>query len=239
MSDDATGWLTPLQPFSALPLPWQPPFPGPFAFPFAWPGQPAAAKPAASMPAVMRASAEGRLFIIRHEGQKGVSNHLHHPSAGSGVTIGPGYDMKDRTRDDIAADLEAVDVPSAAAAAASAGAGLTGAPADAFCKANKHLLDLSDAQQSNLLGFIIGRYEKRVQRAVQVPLAQSQFDALVSFAYNPGGGWKAATHLINLHHDQAAMSVISNQVYSKHVKLKGLVNRRADEVRLYTHGLYK
>lgn len=61
-------------------------------------------------------SLAGRQFIILHEAQRGVSNHLHHPSMGSGVTIGPGYDMKDRTAAQVAQHLRLVGVaPSAAA----------------------------------------------------------------------------------------------------------------------------
>ena len=39
-----------------------------------------------------------------------------------------------------------------------------------------------------LLVLDVGRFEKGVEKSVQVPLTQGQFDALVSFAYNLGLG---------------------------------------------------
>lgn len=72
----------------------------------------------------MRMSAQGRLFIVRHETQPGVSNRLHHPSMGSGVTLGPGYDMKDRSRAQVANDLKSIfGVDPAAAERVAEGAG--------------------------------------------------------------------------------------------------------------------
>lgn len=80
-------------------------------------------------------SPKGRLFIIRHEGQHGVSNHLHHPSFGSGVTLGPGYGMKDRSRAQVAGDLKSVfGVDPAVAGRVAEGAGLQGNAAAAFVR---------------------------------------------------------------------------------------------------------
>ena len=59
----------------------------------------------------MSLSESGRQFVFRHEAGNGrVTAHLHHPPGDSGVTIGPGYDMKERTPEAIAADLRRINV---------------------------------------------------------------------------------------------------------------------------------
>lgn len=187
----------------------------------------------------MQISLFGRLFIVKEETWAGVSNHLHHPSEGSGVTIGPGYDMKDRSAAEISADLQAIKVLPAAANAAAAGAGLSGAAADKFAKDNQALLNLSDAQEAQLLVHIVGHYESMVRKAITIPLHQYEFDALVSFAYNPGGGWRQTVKFVNEHKVHEAMMVVSQQFYSQHKVLGGLVERRAKEVRLFQYGEYR
>ncbi|WP_241488436.1 hypothetical protein [Sphingomonas sanguinis] len=129
----------------------------------------------------MRMSAQGRLFIVRHETQPGVSNRLHHPSMGSGVTLGPGYDMKDRCRAQVANDLKSIfGVDPAAAERVAEGAGKSGRAAGDFVRANKDAINLSDTQQAALLANIVGHYEAMVRRAIKIPLHQYEFDALVS-----------------------------------------------------------
>ncbi len=188
----------------------------------------------------MRMSAQGRLFIIRHEGQAGVSNHLHHPSMGSGVTLGPGYDMKDRTRAQVAGDLKSIfGVDPAAADKAAEGAGKHGKAARDFVRENKKVIDLSPSQQAALLANIIGHYEGMVRRAVKIPLHQYEFDALVSYAYNPGGGWKKTIALVNQYKPQDATIEISRHVYSKGQRIHSLVVRRAAETRVLLYGEYR
>lgn len=193
------------------------------------------AKPVASL----TTSRFGRRFIIAHEAQRGVSNHLHHPSAGSGVTIGPGYDMKDRSAADVERDLIAVNVPQPSARQAAQGAGLSGARAGQFVKDNKSLLDLTGNQESALLDQIIGHYEAMVKRAINVPLHQYEFDALVSYAYNPGGGWRKTTALVNAGKAHDAMVEIKRHVTSKGEVIHSLVVRREAESRMFLYGEYK
>jgi GH24 family phage-related lysozyme (muramidase) len=181
----------------------------------------------------------GRQFIISHESQRGVSNHLHHPSAGSGVTIGPGYDMKDRSVTEVQRDLLAINVPADAAAIAAKGAGLSGSAASKFVSDNKKVLDLTTAQETALLGQIIGHYESMVKRAIKIPLLQQEFDALVSYAYNPGGGWTKATRLVNDHKAHDAMVEIKRHVTSKKQVIRSLVVRREAESRMFLYGEYK
>lgn len=68
------------------------------------------------------------------------SRHLHVPGPTSGLTIGRGFDMKNRTSAQIRADLVAAGVPAAKAALLSRAAGLSGDQAEDFIQEN----DLED-----------------------------------------------------------------------------------------------
>lgn len=187
----------------------------------------------------MHMSRLGRRFIYDHEAQHGVSNKLHHPSSGSGVTIGPGYDMKDRSKASVQADLQAIQVPPAAAEQAAKGAGLSGTAARNFVRDNKTVLDLTREQQEALLGHILPHYEAKVKRAITIQLHQNEFDALVSYAYNPGGGWTATTRLVNETKPHEAMVEIKRHVYSKGERIRSLVVRRDAESKMFLYGEYK
>jgi hypothetical protein len=60
----------------------------------------------------------------------------HCPGSSSGVTIGPGYDMKERTAADVKADLEAAGVPSDVATKLSGGVGKSGDTAKTWISSN-------------------------------------------------------------------------------------------------------
>lgn len=62
-------------------------------------------------PNVIRTSVRGRSFIERHEEMRGVSNRLHWPGGASGVTLGPGYDMRDRSQAEVEKKLRAIKIP--------------------------------------------------------------------------------------------------------------------------------
>ena len=67
------------------------------------------------------------------------------------------------------------------------------------------------------------------------PTTQNQFDALVSFHYNTGAIAKAT--LTRLHKQGQfadAAKEFSKWIYNDSKPMKGLVNRRADEARLYS-----
>lgn len=77
---------------------------------------------------------------LTFEGEGGTSEKLrkiHHPSSGSGVTIGLGYDMKARSAAQVRADLVAAGVPKATADQLAAGAGKSGEDAAQFVRDNK------------------------------------------------------------------------------------------------------
>jgi len=192
----------------------------------------------ASPVATLRTSRPLRRFIIAHETLAGVSNRLHHPSMGSGVTIGPGYDMKDRSRDEVIRHLMAIRVSADAAREAAQGAGLSGQKARDFVRDHKNAVNLTDAQQAELLLQVIGQYEAKVKRAIKVPLLQQDYDALVSDAYNPGGGWKKTTGFVNAGKPHEAMMEIKRHVYSRGERIRSLVRRREAESRLFLYGEY-
>ena len=79
--------------------------------------------------------------------------------------------------------------------------------------------------------------ERAVLRLINVPLTDSQFDALVSFTYNLGGGALQRSTLrrkINREEHAEVPEQFMRWVWAGGRKLKGLVRRRAAEVGLYT-----
>ncbi len=144
----------------------------------------------------LRTSDKGKEFIfMREAANPEITKHTHWPGYASGVTIGPGYDMKLRTREQIVYDLMSIGVDQEhARALAAAGTprrdswepGLTGEAAKEFAERHATDVTLTLAQQRALLDHVISIYEADVRRLVHVPLTQDQFDALVSFDYNKG-----------------------------------------------------
>jgi len=79
----------------------------------------------------------------------------------------------------------------------------------------------------------LDNYERRVNRAIKVPLKQHQFDALVSFDFNTGGIFSARlTQRINTGDPDAADSFMG------WLKPPEIRNRREDEMRLFKTGDY-
>ncbi|MGI4746575.1 MAG: hypothetical protein ACRYGI_07220 [Janthinobacterium lividum] len=67
----------------------------------------------------------------------------HHPSAASGVTLGPGYDMQKKSADRIIEDLERIDVARDVAEKVSGASRLPPDKIDELINDNKTLLDLT------------------------------------------------------------------------------------------------
>ncbi|MCI4592607.1 glycoside hydrolase family protein [Sphingobium sp. BYY-5] len=200
--------------------------------------QAAASAPAGDTTSTSGLSQKGMDFLYNHEAQKGVSNHLHWPKAASGVTLGPGYDMKGRSAAEIERDLTAIGVDPSAARKAGEGAGLTGATARDFAATNKDLISLTADQEKTLLRQTVAPYAAAVKNAVKVPVTQNQFDALVSFAYNIGtgqDGFKGSTALSRLNDGDTAGAAEAMGWWNKSdgKVSQGLINRRADEVELF------
>lgn len=88
-----------------------------------------------------------------------------------------------------------------------------------------------------LLEYQTNKYADAINRYVQVPLTQNQFDALVSFVFNVGANaFRTSTLLkyINLKKNKKLI----NEQFMRWTKgggkvLKGLILRRKEEVNLY------
>lgn len=134
----------------------------------------------------MSLSEDGVDFIYKREAKKNVSNKVHWPQGASGVTLGAGYDMKERTAAEVEADLKEIGVADVAAKATSGGAGKSGEDAKKFVSDNPDCVDLTEEQEKKLLKKILPSYEDAVKNNVKTKLNQNQYDALVSLCYNIG-----------------------------------------------------
>jgi|GEM_PF-603207 len=185
----------------------------------------------------MHISEDGSQFIFIHESGYG-SNRLHWPRGASGVTLGAGYDMKERDSAAIVQDMMAIGLSDSVAKKIGEAAGLKGNGAEAFVKANRELVDLTKQQEMGLLKKIIQSYELVVKSGISVNLMQYEFDALVCFAYNPGGRFNTVARLINHGKVADAMKEMQKAITSGGHVMQGLKNRRHDEVNLYLYGDY-
>ncbi len=98
---------------------------------------------------------------------------------------------------------------------------------------------LTQAQGRQLLRDTVGSYERAVRRHVAVPLAQAQFDALVSFTYNLGASNLASSTLLRRLNEgdaRAAAEQFDRWVLAGGRALPGLVRRRAAERALFESG---
>ncbi|WP_039056554.1 peptidoglycan-binding protein [Enterobacter sp. Bisph1] len=186
----------------------------------------------------MGISASGMTFIFHREARIDVSCYLHWPGGASGVTLGPGYDMKGRSEQAIKAKMIEIGVDAITAEKISKAAGLQDDKASQFVADNATLVRLTADQETNLLRATIPPYVNKVRNGIFVPLRQYEFDALVSFAYNPGGRLNDVFNFINGGNISDAMTEIKRANTSKHKVVTGLINRRNFEVNLYLNGDY-
>ena len=95
---------------------------------------------------------------------------------------------------------------------------------------------ITEERATELLKMVVKRYEDAINRYVQVPITQNQFDALVSFAYNVGDENVSKSTLMKLlnrkQYTQAADQLLRwNKAGGK--TLKGLTRRRQAERTLF------
>lgn len=93
---------------------------------------------------------------------------------------------------------------------------------------------ITQAQAEIMLGIDLQKYEQAVERYTPFPLAQNQFDALVSFTYNCGAG-----NLQQLVKKRNALQVADAMLrYNKAggKELAGLTRRRVEERALFMKG---
>lgn len=98
----------------------------------------------------------------------------------------------------------------------------------------REFLTIGVERANDLLNVGIRKYEGIVNRAIEVPLYQNEFDALVCHAYNTGGSAK----LFRLVNARASKEEIENWWTRSYITaggkvLKGLVKRRVEEVNLF------
>lgn len=94
---------------------------------------------------------------------------------------------------------------------------------------------ITQAQAEIMLGIDLQKYEQAVERYTPFPLSQTQFDALVSFAYNCGAG-----NLQQLVKNRNALQVADAMLrYTKAggKELAGLTRRRVEERALFMKGI--
>lgn len=96
--------------------------------------------------------------------------------------------------------------------------------------------EITETQALELLEADVERHADGVREAVDVPLTQHQFDALVSFAFNVGvGAFKTSTLLRKLNagkYEQAADELLRWH-YAGGKRLAGLEKRREAERKLF------
>lgn len=95
---------------------------------------------------------------------------------------------------------------------------------------------LTEEQVMQLLSQDVQAVEKSVTDEVQVDLQLHQFDALVSFTFNVGkGAFRNSTllKLLNKGQYDEVPNQLARWVYSGGKKIRGLINRRRNEINLW------
>lgn len=95
---------------------------------------------------------------------------------------------------------------------------------------------LSNAEVNTVLANDLLRFENGIKSHVTVPMKQNEFDALVSFTFNVGigafSGGSVKTYLNSRRYSEVP-GRMALYVNAGGQRLQGLVNRRADEARLW------
>ncbi len=95
---------------------------------------------------------------------------------------------------------------------------------------------ITESAAGALLAKDVWAAERAVLRLIKVPLTDNQFDALVSFTFNLGGGALQRSTLrrrINREEHEEVPEQLMRWVWAGGRKLKGLVRRREAEAALY------
>ena len=201
-------------------------------------------------PKTMRVSPEGRAFVFWWEARDGkATSTLHLPTSGSGITLGPGYDMGARKPAEVKATMLLIGVDPTMADIIAGAAGKWGEPKDgkpaeaqAYITKNKHLVYLTVTQQQALEDRYQAPLGKKVRQDIHVPLHQYEFDALLSFSGNSGKvstGRNTTARLINEHKPAEAAAEIMKYVRSgKVARVDELMARREAETAMLLYGDY-
>jgi len=93
-------------------------------------------------------------------------------------------------------------------------------------------LKITAAQADEILSRDLAKFEAAVDKAVTVPMADHEFDALVSLAFNIGGGAFSGSTLVrrlNSGDKAGAAAAFLSWTRAQGKVLQGLVNRRNSE----------
>jgi len=110
------------------------------------------------------------------------------------------------------------------------------------------LKGITEPEASKLLLTKLVEFEAAINAAIRVPLHQKEYDALVIFAYNVGARGASsskAVQAINMGMYELAPDEMATWNKGKDpkthllVEMNGLINRRADEIKIYKNADYK
>jgi hypothetical protein len=139
-------------------------------------------------------------FTYSNEVLVGISNRPHWPGGDSGLTLGPGYNIGSRRKEDVIAFLrDELGLPEAAVSVFADGSGLTGEDARRYLSDHSgelDLLQLSPAQEKQIFLLLAPEYEKRVRRVLRRSYPEMTWDSLdehqkcllFDYEYNVGLG---------------------------------------------------
>jgi len=105
--------------------------------------------------------------------------------------------------------------------------------------ANENLSEITEEEGRNILIIDVWRAENSVIKLIHVPLRNNQFDALVDFCFNLGGGAlqrSAMRQKINREEHGLVPNEFRKWIYGGGRKLNGLIKRRNIEAILYSKG---
>lgn len=93
---------------------------------------------------------------------------------------------------------------------------------------------ITPERADKLLINVVSKFESIVNKKINIPLTQNQFDALVSHTFNTGG----SSTLFDLVNKKSPDDVIKNWFETKYISangkpLPGLIKRRKEECNLY------
>lgn len=100
-------------------------------------------------------------------------------------------------------------------------------------------MTITQAEADRLFRVDVASAETAVKNYIRVPLKQYEFDALVSFTYNLGAGALQTSTLrsrLNKGEYEAVPYELMKWVHVGKTRIQGLVNRRADEGKLWRGG---
>ena len=100
-------------------------------------------------------------------------------------------------------------------------------------------MHITENEADEYLHELVKNYAYGIQKSIKVPLTQSQFNAIISFTYNLHNGdpnnilQNSLIKLLNKGDYIGVSEKFNEYVYSKNVKVQGLVNRRKRESELF------